>query len=250
MLCNLNGVYIDPGNVSWGFRNPTTFEEYIGLSEKALWPNGGSSPAVSLRAYETARIRFIFNLSGFGPYYAPADPDDSSRMTVLAALAHEVGHIFWFDALKTFGGGYDYSKFCNDHFHSAWQTRTPPDPWINLGELDSTKSEHYHDNNSDDVLVSDIEGAIRNRDQVKIFTILQKLYDKKGRWASALAAFSPTEDLVETFQYLVLRGSQNFRSFELWFEFYDRSRVYVGNIPKDHNSKQNFKPKKDCFANF
>jgi hypothetical protein len=50
MLCNLNGVYIDPGNVSWGFRNPTTFEEYVGLSEKALWPNGGSSPAVSLRA--------------------------------------------------------------------------------------------------------------------------------------------------------------------------------------------------------
>lgn len=253
MLCNLNGVYIDPGNGSWGFRDPNTFEEYIGLSGPVLWSNGSSAPAIPLAKYETDRIRYIFNLpplgSGFGPYYG-SYPVYPPEMTVLAGLAHEVGHVFWFDALKTPGGGYHY-KFCKDHFHSSWLTRTPPDPWINLGDLDPAKSEHKVDQNSDNVSVQRIKTAIQNHDETEIYTILQLIYAKKGRWASALAAFSPTEDLVETFQYIVLRGSQpGFPSFPLGFIDSNQNLHYIGDIPNDHNSKQNFKPKKDCFQGF
>jgi hypothetical protein len=256
MLCSLDGVYLDPtaDNSSWGFRDPRSFKEYIGLSIPVLWPDS-SAPAVDLRTYETRRIRQIFlpNVSGYGPYYGPALPDNTSQMTVLAALAHEAGHIFWYDVNRP-GGSYTYG-FCNKHFLDSWANSTSPASWIRLGYLNSAENEHNDNSSSDNVKVSDIQNAINQNNpavqEQMVKTVLQSLYSKKGRWASGLAAFTPTEDLVETFQYVVLKNSDSgFTSFPLFFQGSDGSLTPIGDILSDGDSKQNFIAKKACFRAF
>jgi hypothetical protein len=250
MLCGLDGVYLDPTNGSWGFRNPISSKEYVGLSISVLWPNPSAS-AIDFRTYETARIRKIFNLSGYGPYYGYAVPDNTSQMTILAALAHEVGHIFWYDANKTAGGSYTYG-FCSKHFLDSWNKVTTPDYWIALGYIDYNKNEHQGNPSNDNIKVQDIQQAIGKESAV--LSIVQALYSKNGRWASSLAAFTPTEDLVETFEYIVLQKSKSgLTSFPLWFQPSNGGALQkIGDIPGDDrfNSKPNFNPKKQCFSGF
>lgn len=205
LLCTLDGVYVDVniGNRSWGYRDQRTFDKrYLALS-LSLFDTSGT--AESFAAYSTIRINEIFGLlpqQGF--YFAPAMHHqtvvDGPEITVLAALAHEAGHIVWYDAMKP-GGSYSY-RFCNAHFLDDWERIRPTDPWTNFGDLNPSYSEHKSAPGTDNVSVADIQAVLGNAGQLT--SILTALEGANSRWATPLGAFTPNEDLVETFQDVVL----------------------------------------------
>ena len=77
--------------------------------------------------FETGRLQALLNWTPLNSQHAPAHDfaePDTAAMTVLAVLAHEVGHIFWYDAFvikpdssPNPGGPADFSKFCSGTFY-------------------------------------------------------------------------------------------------------------------------------------
>ena len=113
-LCQLDGVLLDRTTCvdvssgksqdplpcytySWGFRNPETGRRFIGISA-SLWKNG-HAPRITeysssrlralLAALHAGTVKFSFDTAD------PQDPANSPGMAVLAALAHEMGHVRW-----------------------------------------------------------------------------------------------------------------------------------------------------------
>jgi hypothetical protein len=169
-------------------------------------------------------------------------------MTVLAALAHEVGHIWWNDLFKDpNSNNYSFDKFCNKKFFYSWKQHiTPPArPWRYFGDLDG-RNEHETDTATDNVSQTELNSAINNSSAAN--SILKRIYAKKGRWASVLAAFSPDEDFVETFEYVVMTGAApgySLRSLALGVA---GSPGSIGDIPSDGPSKPHLGKKVDCIC--
>ena len=245
-LCNrVNAIYIDStGRDSWGYRNPNSNHRFIAISS-SLWSSGGA--AQNLSTYETLRIQ---RLTSTKFYFKSAVPDDSSGMTVLAALAHEYGHILWNDITKAdprkprklaFLAG----SSCFDKFFKYWeQPLQEPPTWRSFGDLNSIENEHVGDVDSDNVFVSDIENARHNDTNTK--AVIKRLYESNGRWASFLGSFSPDEDLVEMFQLVVLKKAKNgngLKSLPLYYE----GDEFLGDIPMGSDIKRFIRPKTDCF---
>jgi hypothetical protein len=93
-LCGLDGVFITRGADSWGFRNISDGKRYLAVSQ-ALWKDGA---APKYGEYQTSVIHRL--LHGWaGPVHSqkPDAAEDGSAVTVLAALAHEFGHILFYD---------------------------------------------------------------------------------------------------------------------------------------------------------
>jgi hypothetical protein len=244
-LCNLHGVYIDPSGCtrydsnsgydpstcnlsdtgiadnSWGFRN-TAKEGFIGIS-LGLWKNNPCQGAkkvcaAPLQTYQTRRLLALLNrtaekdlrpLSAEGhrprldlPSYEVAP--DSPALSVLAALAHELGHVLWWQDFvpQTRSQYIDTATFCDGGFYpsGSWQgtpVDLPPKHWIEFGEI------RLQPKNSD---VLQLARFLHSGDYSRAFESLHRIY-ADGRWASALAAFSPDEDYVETFELFVLMNS-------------------------------------------
>lgn len=256
-LCSLDGVYIDPSAAeSWGFRDPSTNPQkrYIGLSA-ALWSPGPS--AMSFHDYETQRLRTALNWQG--PSYDPANPDLSPE-TVLAALAHEYGHIFWYDTFKPNGHyptddlfGPEDPSSCK--FYVSWKKPlTGPLPWRDFGSIDvrpdgTVINEHAVNINSDNVSLQMLLNDRIARNAPNLQNDLTKLYATNGRWASLLASFSIDEDFVETFQLVILQAANPpLLSMKLKI-----NGSPVGDIPADdrgHNKKTELDAKEKCFPSF
>ncbi|MBV8493613.1 MAG: hypothetical protein JO162_09070, partial [Alphaproteobacteria bacterium] len=76
---------------SWGYRQRATGARFIALSA-GLWP--GTARALPYPAFETAVIDNLVGVTGLASYVSASN--DSPEMTVLAVMAHELGHIlFW-----------------------------------------------------------------------------------------------------------------------------------------------------------
>src|SRR4051794_27774990 len=104
---------------SWGLRRilSGTLGRYVALSG-GLWNGGAHAP--NYHSYESMLLKQLLawpeTVSG-APFFPPTaglgDPTDSPRFTVLAALAHEFGHVLWYDVNDPTGtGSYDSKKFC------------------------------------------------------------------------------------------------------------------------------------------
>jgi hypothetical protein len=275
-LCSLDGIYIDPGSSgeSWGFRTPldpahpaTPLKRYIGLSA-SLWNPGPS--AVPFHQYESQLLQWT--LGNWSSAYFPgnfADPADSSQITVLAALAHEYGHIFWYDKFKPAGtypsGTFDPGTpgtpgnpgdFCSGNFYVSWRRPVfAPPPWRTFGQIDvvrgTTNPTNEHLNAGENVSVATLYTDINSQNDANLFTDLRKLYGTSGRWASALAALSPDEDFVETFELSVLRhATPPVQSLALTI-FYNNRAYQGGDVPGDDQSgnKTELGSKEACFSN-
>jgi len=111
-------------------------------------------------------------------------------MSVLAVLAHEFGHVYWFDAFVTpAGGSFANSSFCGGIFY-------PGGNWgkIQVGVPNSGGHRFVFFGDTLSYPGSYVPGLPNT---------LHSIYSG-GNWASALAAFSPDEDFVETFELRVL----------------------------------------------
>src|SRR5437764_987659 len=129
-LCELTGIYVngpDPcttdcfRNGSWGYR-ASDGSTYVAITA-GLWnlrcPDG-SLPY----AYHCFETDLLNQTIGWPPHppvplpqYISANQDaDTFDMTILAALAHEVGHVRWYevlnpDVVNNWGGWYDPNTF-------------------------------------------------------------------------------------------------------------------------------------------
>ncbi|MGC2523001.1 MAG: hypothetical protein WA417_10255 [Stellaceae bacterium] len=236
-LCGLDGIFIDPsgcqdpgsGNpydpttcdlngapiagYSWGLRtyppNPYT-RRYIGLS-LALWnymnpklpkkyrwscaaPQNVCAPPFSsfYAAFLDAVVHVPAQNSPNGSFSVVVTPKSfaaSPAMSVLAVLAHEFGHVYWFDSFVPNAGGSFANTFCGGIFYPGanWGTSPVNVPYsgghrfVFFGDTSTYSGSH----------VPWLPGT------------LHSIYSS-GNWASALAAFSPNEDFVETFELSVL----------------------------------------------
>jgi hypothetical protein len=126
---------------------------------------------------------------------------DAPALSVLAALAHEFGHLLWWDVFVEPGSERisNTATFCNGRFYpsGAWQgspVNLPPYHWISFGQI------RLQPKDSD---VLQLQRFLLSGRYREAFDRLHRIYSNR-RWASALAAFSPDEDFVETFELLVL----------------------------------------------
>src|SRR5262249_55955637 len=104
----------------------------------------------------------------------------------------------------------------------AWQGRkvTLPDGrWVGFGDI------RLQPDNSDVLLFSQ---SLRSANYARAFDGLHRIYSN-GRWASALAALSPDEDFVESFQLFVLMNP-GLRQTAITSGKYSDSIVRNGNV--------------------
>jgi hypothetical protein len=232
-LCGLTGIYIDPtgcsgrdpstcgrlsdediADASWGFRQFPRGEKYIGTS-LGLWKNGGHAPPFS--EYETRRLRALLTTLSpseardpHPPVHRPGSPmSNTATTTVLAALAHEYGHALWFDTfvVKTDGtpnpgGPAVTGLFCGGAYYTgSWQDNVELSDtrWVDFGDI---RNRHK----AQGINIDDLRSFIRQGNFPPAGNFLQRIYSS-DEWASLLAAFSPDEDFVETYQLYVLLWS-------------------------------------------
>lgn len=277
-LCNLSGIYIDrtgcssynPGSCSgppptdalWAFRAfddaGNSAGEFIG-TWLGLWAQGDQGNAPKLSKFESGRLQTLLNWKSNPPGYDFAQPD-TSTMTVLSVLAHEVGHVFWYDSfvIKSDGspnpGGReaDFSKFCGGTFYSpqgpgegSWLVQPvgiPPNRWVSFGT-----PRNYH--KSDDVDMASLGFDLDRGRYPFAGDLLNGLYAgvQNGRWASALASFSPDEDFVETFQLFVLMHAQPPLQHLRVRVPGTRPQPYLVDVPFTFNQKPELVRKSRCF---
>src|SRR5438477_3457057 len=249
-LCDLSYIFIDPSGCaqpktcalsddqvvthSWGLRGYQDGDtgKYIATSS-ALWQNGGSAPVLS--EYETRRLRTLLpKLSqnavhwNYKPDYASTP--DTPGLAVLASLAHEFGHVFWYDAFVSQRGGQvdKLDSFCKEQNNKYKRCYPPgswrksillPPPsgkrWIDFGETRNTHNPDYITN-----LTSDMDDGNFDLSAEDIHLILQS-----PNLVSILAAFSPDEDFVETEQLKVISDSNTLSSFVL--RIYDTAKNVI-----------------------
>jgi hypothetical protein len=228
-LCALNTIFIngtactDLGNCmlsSWGYRAARDRSTHIAISA-GLWsqtcPDGTESNPYPYHCFESDLLAGL--LTGLGwnpsggapppPRYTGANPEaDTFDMTILAALAHEVGHVRWYEAINPSNPGRDYNPnlFCGGAFFvNSWQTpiRKIPPPWRGFGEWDKRFS-HFKP-----PLITTIATDISSQNWPAAARDLDQLYHARQPWTSFFAALSPDEDFVETYKLYVLTNAQS-----------------------------------------
>lgn len=242
-LCGLTAVFIiqnkcpfngctqaDVINYSWGFReHPPQIEvnqaprRYIATSMQ-LWQGGQAPP---LNIYETRRLQYLLkwtsrSTDGVDPPAYTTPTPNIPQMSVLAALAHEFGHLLWWDVFVQMPGGTinpSDPTSCNSAFYSkSWEygpliPRGRRGRWVEFGDI--SNNNHLRD----DANMALFFGALNaGNDFVEVGDLLHEIYSGKlpdgtvvnsGRWPSGLAAYSTDEDFVETFQLLVLMTAKS-----------------------------------------
>jgi hypothetical protein len=206
-LCDLKGIFIKQptcGNMncyfeSWGFRenqgNQSADQgKYVALSQ-SFWQGG--NPAPPYHDYETM---IMTNLIGVpGPQYTFANPD-TSAMTILATLAHEVGHILWWEK-GVAGFSCNNAPDGTSQFYTySWQNQPNTQQFHLFGapvSTDTSKSTANLTTLSTDIQNGHLDTAAND---------LTSIYG--GEWASLFGTVSADEDFVETYKLLVLTTAQ------------------------------------------
>jgi hypothetical protein len=213
--------------ISWGFRNPTdTSQRYIALSQ-GLW-GGGQSAAFQYSTYETAAIGQILTrlqapwpttATPPGPQFLPATyisnsgvatSVNTSAMTVLAALAHEYGHIVWYDLIKGSDQNYVPGTFCRANpkvpgdgfFDGSWTSVTPPNSFQGFAET-------TNDAHAAGIQVANLVSAIQGQQWSTAAADLNAIYSSDasnptGIWPGLFGFVSPEEDFVDSFKIFVM----------------------------------------------
>jgi hypothetical protein len=204
-LLGLTAVYIDQTQCSsptacvassWGLRERNySNQTYVALSY-GLWSGG-------LPTYSAFEYLIVSNLLGIAssPITIQANPD-TPTMTVLAALAHELGHVKWWqDQVE--------GKKCSTP-PTGSQPLFANNSWLFHDDMTPRfqyfgQERHYNPYGRSrqgnlpkglvdkDILKNDINTrntSLENQD-------LSTIYD--GEWASIFATVTPDEDFVETY---------------------------------------------------
>jgi hypothetical protein len=242
-LCGLTGVYINStgcpngdvnncnpfggslftGNSSWGFRGPgpNKGSTYIAISG-GLWYLGGNYNAEAFADYENSILKAYAPWIG-GPTISSSTPN-YPWMTVLAALAHELGHVRRAQVAIPNGHGSAYHFGALTHcsigngstidFYSGWdygnndRNLQPLNHWRNFGNNlngNNNTTDHSHA----PYLVDDLN---TNQEIDQLYQSTQPSsfnpnpYDQP--WASLFSAQNPDDDFAETYVLYALMGKK------------------------------------------
>jgi hypothetical protein len=249
-LCKLDGVFIAQNRDSWGFRNTNTGKRYLALSMD-LWPGG---TPLNYVAYEDSVVQRLLN-GWTGPRHSPkphGDPTNAPAVTILGALAHEFGHILFYDTfVRPFRNPPNYDAFCSGNYYSqAWKSPLPNTPiiWRTFGQSAGAHK-------ADDVQITDIQAAVPPPigDPNDAGGKLERIYSRTGtgepvgRWASLFGAFSPDEDFVETFRLFVLMGSSKVKLRSLEISIPVKGAKHKHNIISECHLRPLLQGKLSCF---
>ena len=181
---------------SWGYRQRAGGARFIALSA-GLWQ--GAAPALSDPAFETAVIDNLVGVQGLASYVSASN--DSPEMTVLAVMAHELGHILWWNKGLM-------SRRCPNplppgvdriFWKIAWQNAGGPPAFHNFGVQFPT-DRRLRGPSKDDVRNNAGSPPVARN-------LLRQIYG--GDWASLLANVAPDEDLIETYKLTILTTARN-----------------------------------------
>jgi hypothetical protein len=225
--CNPSPVAV--GNNSWGMRqydpnSGTILGRYVALS-LGLW-NNSASPGWSCGArtycappfqtFQTGVIRALLmalaptvSISAAKlPTISVSTSANTAEMSVLATLAHEYGHVLWYDTFVSMKGGGSADPTagpCGGQFYTpaipAWKYTldVPPGRWLTFGQIREQSPLNSTILNLPGFYTANLPGLAGDN--------LNRLFTG-GYWASTLAAFSPDEDFVETFELTVLAAAK------------------------------------------
>lgn len=210
-LCGLDGVFIDPtacGAIqecighAWGLRvrNPAAGQgRYIGIPA-ALW---AGRPVYSEFANHILHALIPLNSA----VYSRGNPDaDTFAMTVLAALAHEYGHVRWYDIIDPGRvGARSIRAFCGGHFFSSWASVSTQPDWRELLTYSHRQTHRPPDHHRTGGHVAQIDAALGT--PLVAGDLLDQIYEPSAPWADFFAAISPDEDFVETYKFKVLTSA-------------------------------------------
>jgi hypothetical protein len=219
---------------SWGRRLAGGYT-MIGIPA-AIWPS--TTTTIPITQYETGALQYLIQLpllGGGGNYSSANDypyfPNPSSGfltntwLTPLAALAHELGHVRWYEvsARSGYGQPFDFYKLTydpaasrrehckvgslsssgtNPGFFAGWASQS-------LGNLVSNIRWRYFGTPQDEhaqapTFATDYAHATTDLSKEQLINLL---YSSSQPWASYLAALSPEEDFVETYKFGTLAGA-------------------------------------------
>jgi hypothetical protein len=221
-LSKLRGIYIDtdpnPSKpIVWGLRqrfitdwddpDPNSRKKYIGLSLR-VWadPALRPRPGFPYASYETWTLNTLLTpptTSGWMAglvYSAAPDPAASSApvstpnaIAILGILAHEMGHILWWDKIM--------NKSCpqatRSYFYNYSWSNSPFSPRFHQFGDEFPENMHRVGPDKDQV-----KRDIANQNFLQAASDLTQIYN--GQWASLFATVSPDEDFVETYKLWVL----------------------------------------------
>jgi hypothetical protein len=225
-LLELTGVFItclDPSNctssgqdisTSWGYRENANNESYlqhtyIGLSA-GLWPNGN---LMTYDKYEYNVFDSLLMHAGLpvtiNPVYSVVT-NPPTNMTVLAALAHELGHIYWWklsvDEIACVNGYFDDISWLHADKAPQYHKFGIQNPYSNSnGKGNAPKTNHK----DKDAVLKDLQ--IGNHQE---YNDLNNIYS--GYWASLFGTVAPDEDFIEAYKLWVLTSAQTNQLANFW----------------------------------
>lgn len=202
---------------SWGFRQQVSPPNRYIATSAGLWQSGSLPPFAT---YEGVRLqaglrRLDNNAKKWTnpPQFAQASPSPPV-MSLLAVLAHEAGHVLWYDAfVSPPGGSFNASNFCAGSFYprppsaGSWSSiniphlNDIPRRWINFGERIANE---VHNPDHAGLIQTELSGGNFAGAGNRLFALFQD-----PGLADVLAAFSPDEDFVETYEWYVLTNAKS-----------------------------------------
>ncbi len=230
-LCTLDGLFINTAQCSsyapsscgtmqdtdvvdnsWGFRTQSN-HKYVAIS-LGMWrcPQGSTqdycAPTFTQfhQRLATALLDRTAGIStGIKPIFKVPPGIDTTGLAVLTAVAHERGHIWWWEMFVKPPGSLSISNtaaFCGGIIYPGglWPAQAAPRQakavdipagrYVTFGELSPNSP------------VSNSRSLFRSGDAA---SVIDGIYSS-GQYPSLLAAYSPDEDFVEAFEWSVLRN--------------------------------------------
>lgn len=190
--------------VSWGMRWEGGYTQ-IGMPA-ALWPAG--QHASKYTDYEAAVVNGLVQWTNPASKISftanAANPANNPWMTVLAVMAHELGHIRWVEVniRGGFGQAHDFRRLNDCNFFVGWGSHTdktlePKKRWRRFGDV-ANEENNDHTNSPK---LSEFQSAANDQARGQL---LHDLYAASQPWASYLGANAPDEDYVESYKLDVL----------------------------------------------
>jgi hypothetical protein len=189
-------------------------------------------------------------------------PNNNPEVTALAALAHELGHVRWYDANVpvpggpySFGGTLPCANGTFRFFDGSWQyTSTSfleiPNRWRNFGELvDPTVIANRELDHKNVPRLGPIYDAIARHDVQALGPLNAALHQSNQPWSSFFGMLTPDEDFVETYRLWVLMEA-GLQSFPVTIPHGNGNNPAIRNIIADliAGNKIELRQKIDCVA--
>jgi hypothetical protein len=273
-LCGLYAIYIDTDTdqskpSAWGMRErlfPNAsglggYREHIGISATLLATLDPQKPYAS---YEKSILLGLLQPNPSGPTTHPrlrrgaatwasgltftANPDPAppslspspTAIAVLAILAHEMGHIVWFDKVvgQSISASNGPSPVTDNFTPISWKALNHQHGFRTFGAVNNDAQVQRPP------VVADVVRDLNDSCNSCAANDLNSIYGKQGaysaEWASLFATVAPDEDFVETYKLLILTGNSGgpLQSLDLAIPATNGSSAYSEYVINSLNNPQ------------